>query len=38
MVNLSQKVPLVMCPELKAEIIEARDASSYSRARSLLRL
>jgi transposase-like protein len=35
MVNLSLKVPPVMWPELKAEIVEVRDASSYKQGRKL---
>jgi transposase-like protein len=35
MTNLSQKVPPVFWPELKAEIIEVRDASSYQQGKQL---
>jgi putative transposase len=35
MANLSQKVPPVLWPELKAEIVEVRDASSYMQGKKL---
>lgn len=35
MKNLSQKVPPVQWPELKAEIVEVRDASSYRQGKKL---
>jgi transposase-like protein len=35
MKNLSQKVPPVQWPELKAEIVEIRDASSYRQGKKL---
>lgn len=35
MVNLSQKVPPVQWPEVKAEIVEVRDASSYKQGKQL---
>jgi putative transposase len=35
MKNMSQKVPPVMWPDLKAEICEVRDASSYKRGKKL---
>lgn len=35
MKNLSQKVPPVLWPELKAEIVEIRDASSYTQGKRL---
>lgn len=33
--NLSQKVPPVLWPDLKAEIVEVRDASSYKQGKKL---
>ena len=33
--NMAQKVPPVMWPELKAEIVEVRDASSYKQGKKL---
>jgi len=35
MKNMSQKVPPVMWPDLKAEILEVRDASSYKQGKKL---
>lgn len=35
MKNLSQKVPPVLWPEMKAEILEIRDASSYTQGKKL---
>jgi transposase-like protein len=35
MTNLSQKVPPVVWPEVKAEIVEVRDASSYKQGKQL---
>ncbi len=35
MKNLSQKVPPVQWPELKAEVVEVRDASSYRQGKKL---
>ena len=35
MKNLSEKVPPVQWPELKAEIVEVRDASSYKQGKKL---
>jgi transposase-like protein len=35
MKNMSQKVPPVMWPEVKAEIVEVRDASSYKQGKKL---
>lgn len=35
MTNLSQKVPPVQWPEVKAEIVEVRDASSYKQGKKL---
>jgi len=35
MTNLSQKVPPVLWPDVKAEIVEIRDASSYTQGKKL---
>jgi transposase-like protein len=35
MMNLSQKVPPALWPEIKAEILEVRDASSYKQGKKL---
>jgi hypothetical protein len=34
--NLSHKVPPVQWPEVKAEIVEVRDASSYRQGKKLV--